>query len=67
MITVLLDNARAVVRAEALCAAAGIDVAVVPAPSEHSHECGMALRMPAGQRAAFERLMKNNSINVVIL
>lgn len=63
--TVIFSNAREVVRAEKACVAAGVAVAVVPAPE--SAECGMALRVDDAERDVFGQLMEENGIKATIL
>lgn len=45
MYVVLFPNARAVVKAERECRAAGLSVAVIAVPSTLSSECGLCLRV----------------------
>ncbi len=64
--TATFRSARDAVRAERLCAAAGMTVAVVPPPTDISSECGMALAIADRDRLIFMELMQTNDIDATI-
>lgn len=54
----LFASARKVVMADDVCREAKLNTTVIHVPKRFSSECGMCLRLPESEVAAFENLMK---------
>jgi hypothetical protein len=58
----VFDSTRAAINAEKLCAKTGVSCQVIPVPRDLSAECGIALEINAGDRAAVEKNFNQEKI-----
>jgi hypothetical protein len=60
----VFDSTRAAINAEKLCVRNAIPCQVIPVPRDISAECGIALEIDEGDRAAVEKIFGQEKLKV---